>query len=245
MLPDALNDSSQITMLVALIACFLTFIEYNSNFPSIIEFRDAAPFNRLRYVCLLVTIILLTLILKQKVSPSVLGGAMTSIGTILGNAMDFPFSPVRMIVLMLPESASDALVTSVRTSAGMAYLISLISVGAFLVLERIMVNLPLFDPTAGGDVIYRLQRDARINIALGFLLPFLIPAVVKAAADLLDPITLQNPHTQIWTVAAWAFLPASIIMRGIAMGKIAEMIEEKRRRAYADEAEKDHGLQPA
>jgi len=134
MLPDALNDSSQITMLVALIACFLTFIEYNSNFPSIIEFRDAAPFNRLRYVCLLVTIILLTLILKQKVSPSVLGGAMTSIGTILGNAMDFPFSPVRMIVLMLPESASDALVTSVRTSAGMAYLISLISMGAFLVL---------------------------------------------------------------------------------------------------------------
>jgi len=257
MLPDALSDSSQITMLVALIACFLTFIEYNSNFPSIIEFRDAAPFNRLRYVCLLVTIILLTLILKQKVSPSVLGGAMTSIGTILGNAMDFPFSPVRMIVLMLPESASDALVTSVRTSAGMAYLISLISMGAFLVLVRIMnwpvrqgafnvwVNLPLFDPTAGGDVIYRLQRDARINIALGFLLPFLIPAVVKAAADLLDPITLQNPHTQIWTVAAWAFLPASIIMRGIAMGKIAEMIEEKRRRAYADEAEKDHGLQPA
>ena len=54
--------------------------------------------------------------------------------------------------------------------------------GAFLVLVRIMnwpvrqgafnvwVNLPLFDPTAGGDVIYRLQRDARINIALGFLL---------------------------------------------------------------------------
>ena len=55
MLPDALSDSSQITMLVALIACFLTFIEYNSNFPSIIEFRDAAPFNRLRYVCLLYT----------------------------------------------------------------------------------------------------------------------------------------------------------------------------------------------
>ena len=237
MLPAMLNDASQITMLVALIACFLTFIEYNSNFPSIIEFRDAAPFNRLRYVCLLVTVIVLTLILKQKVSPSVLGGAMTSIGTILGNAMDFPFSPVRMIVLML--------------------LISLISMGAFLVLVRIMnwpvrqgafnvwVNLPLFDPTAGGDVIYRLQRDARINIALGFLLPFLIPAVVKAASDLLDPITLQNPHTQIWTVAAWAFLPASIIMRGIAMGKIAEMIEEKRRRAYADDAEKDHGLQPA
>lgn len=127
---------------------------------------------------------------------------------------------------------------------------------AFLILVRAMnwparkgafnvwVNLPLFDPTAGGDVIYRLQRDARINIALGFLLPFLIPAVVKAAADLIDPITLQNPQTQIWTVAAWAFLPASIIMRGIAMGKIADMIEEKRRRAYAADTD-EQAFQPA
>ena len=118
---------------------------------------------------------------------------------------------------------------------------------AFIVLVRIMgwparkgafnvwVNLPLFDPTAGGDVLERLQRDARINIALGFLLPFIIPAVVKAASDLIDPMTLDNPQSLIWTVSAWAFLPASMIMRGVAMGRIAEMIEDKRRRTYADD----------
>ncbi|EEB83258.1 hypothetical protein [Roseobacter sp. GAI101] len=256
MLPGVINDSSQITMLVALLACFLTFIEYNSNFPSIIEFREAAPFNRLRFISLAVTVLVLTVILRGKTDPTALTGALTSIGTIIGNAMDFPYSPVRMIVLMLPETTDHDLVTSVRTSAGMAYLISLVSMVAFLILVRIMnwparngafnvwVNLPLFDPTAGGDVIYRLQRDARINIALGFLLPFVIPAVVKAAANLLDPITLQNPQTQIWTIAAWAFLPASIIMRGIAMGKIADMIEEKRRRAYASAAD-DQAFQPA
>jgi hypothetical protein len=55
---------------------------------------------------------------------------------------------------------------------------------------------------------------------------------------------LQNPQTQIWTIAAWAFLPASIIMRGVAMGKIADMIEEKRRRAYAD-ADTEDMLQTA
>ena len=256
MLPDIMTDSSQITMLVALIAAFLTFIEYNSNFPSIIEFRDAPPFNRMRFASLFATVLLLTLILQQQTDPTVMTGALTSIGTIIGNAMDFPFSPVRMIVLMLPNDASTVLVNSVRTSAGLAYLISLISMVAFLVLVRVLnwparkgafnvwINLPLFDPTAGGDVIHRLQRDARINIALGFLLPFLIPAVVKAAADLIDPVTLQNPQTQIWTVAAWAFLPASIIMRGIAMGKIADMIEEKRRRAYAAESN-EKAMQPA
>jgi hypothetical protein len=258
MLPNVITDSSQITMLVALLAYFLTFVEYNSNYPSIIEFRDAPPFNRLRFASLFATVVVLTLILQDKTNPSAISNIFTSIGTIIGNAMDFPFSPVRMIVLMLPAGASQALVESVRTSAGMAYLISLLSMAAFLILVRVMnwparrgafnvwVNLPLFDPTTGGDVISRLQRDARINIALGFLLPFVIPAIVKATADLIEPITLQNPQTQIWTIAAWAFLPASIIMRGIAMGKIAEMIGEKRRRAYAADADADKpGMQPA
>jgi hypothetical protein len=83
-----------------------------------------------------------------------------------------------------------------------------------------------------------------VNIALGFLLPFLIPAVVKAAADLLDPITLENQQTLIWTITAWAFLPASMIMRGIAMHRVASLIEDKRRRAYAA-ADKDPDFQAA
>lgn len=256
MLPGVEADSSQIIVLVALLAAFLTFVEYNSTLPSIVEFRDAPPFNRLRYTALLFTILLLSAIIKDQTEPTALTGALTSIGTILGNAIDFPFSPVRLVVLMLPENSNPELVSTVRTSAGLAYLVSLCAMTAFLILVRVMnwpsrhgafnvwVNLPLFDPTGGGDVLYRLQRDARINIALGFLLPFIIPAVVKAAADLIDPITLSNPQTMIWTMSAWAFLPASMIMRGIAMGKIADMVEEKRRRAYAN-AESENDMQPA
>ena len=257
-LPGLSSDSTQIVLLVALLAAVLTFVEYNSVFPSIVEFRDAAPFNRLRFTALLATVFLLSAILKGITDPTVMTTALTSIGTIVGNAIDFPYSPVRLVVLMLPPDATYETVSFVRTAAGLAYMISLVAMTAFLVLVRIMnwparsgafnvwVNLPLFDPTAGGDVLERLQRDARINIALGFLLPFLVPAVVKLAADLIDPITLQNPQTLIWTISAWAFLPASIIMRGIAMGKIADMIEEKRRRAYAEaEGEDQRVMQPA
>lgn len=256
MLPAVAVDVSQVTVLVALLAAFLTFVEYNSNLPSIVEFRDAPPFNRLRYTSLLVTVFMLSAIIKGQTEPTVLTGALTSIGTIVGNAIDFPFSPVRLVVLMLPENSDASVVRSVRTSAGLAYLISLIAMTAFLILVRVLnwpsrqgafnvwVNLPLFDPTGGGDVLHRLQRDARINIALGFLLPFIIPAVVKGAADLIDPISLSNPQTLIWTLSAWAFLPASMIMRGIAMGKVADMIEDKRRRAYAT-AEAEGGLQAA
>jgi hypothetical protein len=254
-LPGLGADSTQIVLLVALLAAVMTFVEYNSVFPSIVEFRDAAPFNRLRFTTLFAIIFLLSAIVKGMSDPTLLTAALTSIGTVVGEAMDFPYSPVRMVVLMLPADSSYETVAFVRMAAGLSYLISLIAMTAFLVLVRIMnwparsgafnvwVNLPLFDPTAGGDVLERLQRDSRINIALGFLLPFAVPAMVKLAADLVDPVSLQNPQTLIWTIAAWAFLPASIIMRGIAMGKIADMIEEKRKRAYAQQA--SEGFQAA
>ena len=254
LMPNVLDDSTQIVALFAILAAGLTFVEYNSSFPSIVEFREAPPFNRLRFGALFVTILCLTLISKGKIEPTLLTNALTSIGTILGNAIDFPYSPVRLVVLMLPDDAPQWMIASVRTAAGLSYLISLVAMALFLILVRILgwparngafnvwINLPLFDPTAGGDVLYRLKRDSRVNIALGFLLPFIIPAVVKAASDLIDPISLANPQTLIWTMAAWAFLPASMIMRGIAMGRVAEMIEEKRRRAYAADAE---GMQPA
>jgi hypothetical protein len=128
----------------------------------------------------------------------------------------------------------------------MSYLISLLSLAWFLVTVRmrnwptshgsfnVWINLPTFDPTAGKDVVQRLDRDARVNIALGFLLPFLMPAAVNAASVLFGEITLSNPQTLIWTVTAWAFLPASLFMRGIAMGRVARMIAAKREKAYAN-----------
>ena len=157
----------------------------------------------------------------------------------LGNAIDVPYSPVRLIILMLDANASIELVEIVRTAAGLAYAISLLSLVIFVLLVRIAkwpsksgafnvwVNLPLFDPTGGGDVLVRLKRDSSINIIFGFLLPFLIPAVVKTATDLVGNLTMDDPQTLIWTISAWAFLPASMIMRGIAMGRVAEMIEGK------------------
>ncbi|MFK7745839.1 MAG: hypothetical protein AB8B47_12340 [Roseobacter sp.] len=248
LLPEVASDESQIVVLVALLAAFLTFVEYNSNAPSIVEFRDAAPFNRIRFITLFLTVFLLTAIAKGKTEPSSLTYGLSSLGTIVGHAIDFPYSPVRLIVLMMPQDVSIDALHDVRTAAGLAYLISLLAMASFVLMVRfwswpvrngafnVWVNLPLFDPTAGGDVLFRLRRDARVNIALGFLLPFLIPAMVKATSDLINPITLENPQTMIWTISAWAFLPASMIMRGIAMNKVASLIEQKRRRAYASAA---------
>ena len=169
----------------------------------------------------------------------------------LAEAMDFPYSPVRLIVLMLPAEADIDLINRVRTAAGFSYLVSLLSLAIFVLALRlnnwpnqrggfnIWTNLPTFDPTAGGDVVDRLERDGQLNLILGFLLPFLIPAFVKLASDMFNPIQLQDPHTLIWTITAWAFIPASLIMRGIAMLRVGQMIAYQREMAYLDSHDED------
>ncbi len=241
LLPGVGTDGKEMVALVALFAGFLTFVEYNSAYPGLVEFRDAPPFNRVRYLMLFSTVFLLTVIARGEVQPTTMTIFVQSVGGVIGQAMDFPYSPVRLATLMMGDSASDGQVEVVRIAAGMSYLISLVSLSVFVILLKfygwpsragafnVWVNLPTFDPTAGGDVVDRLDRDARVNIALGFLLPFLIPSVVQAGTAGFEPLTFTSPQTLIWTMAAWAFLPASLFMRGIAMGRIADMIREKRR----------------
>ncbi len=246
LLPGIEIDSTQMVMLFALLGAGFTFLEYFGTYPSIVEFRDAPPFNRLRFLCLFVIVLLLTFVARGVTEPNLATKALASLGRLIGGAMDFPYSPVRLAVLVMPLDAPLWLVDLVRASAGLAYAVGLLTIATFTVLVwglgwpmrsgafNVWVNLPLFDPTAGGDVLQRLKRDAQVNIALGFLLPFLIPAVLKAASHLVDAGVMANPQTLVWTISAWAFLPTSIIMRGIAMARVAEMIEEKRRRAYAE-----------
>lgn len=252
MLPGVDADTTQMTMLLALVAALLTFVEYVSDYPSLIEFRNAPPFNRLRFVALFLTVLILALSTRHMMVETPWLAGLATVGAMVGQAMDFPFSPVRLMVILAPESPDGAAVDTLRSHAGLAYSVALCTLLSFVALVRLLdwpirrgafnfwVNLPLFDPTTG-DVLSRLKRDSHINVALGFLLPFMIPAVLKAISVYALPVDLQDPMTQIWILSAWAFLPVTLIMRGVALMRIADLIEEKRRRAYAQQAE----LQPA
>ena len=245
MLPNVSSDTSQLVALLALVGGVLTFLEYFSTMPSFVEFRSAAPFNRIRFLTMFCMVYALTQITREFQMPTSMSGSFYYVGSSIGEAMDFPFSPVRLALLAVPEGAPLPLFEVVKATAGMAYVISLASIAFFIIFIRIMrwplrngafnvwINLPLFDPTTGGDVLYRLKRDSNLNFALGFLLPFLIPAIFEATAQVLEPMPLSDPQTLVWMMTAWAFLPASLIMRGVALMRVAELIEEKRRRAYA------------
>jgi hypothetical protein len=141
----------------------------------------------------------------------------------------------------LPAEADPDLVECVRAAAVATYGLSLLMIAAFLVvLHRydwpgpggfnVWVNLPQFDPTTGGDVVERMQSDAQANLALGLLLPMLAPLAVNLLSSPFNGLVLREPTALVWTLVIWAFLPASLAMRGLALHRLASLIAAHRAR---------------
>lgn len=236
LLPGLAPDTTQIVAFVALFAAAFVFIEYAAAAPVLIEFRFAPPFNRLRFAALLLAVLLLSLLCAGDGR----GAAVAALAGLLGAALDFPFSPVRLAALMLPEGAPPRDAELLRDAAALAYAVMAGAVAVFALLLRrtrwplgpagfnLWTNLPSFGPDPGSDLVRRLDRDALVNLASGVLLPFVMPAAIR----LLWPAAMMPqgaaPHALVWTVAACAFLPASLVMRGLALGRIARAIAAQR-----------------
>jgi len=52
------NDATQVVVLVAIFAALFTLVEYCAASPSLVEFRDAPPFNRMRFSALFAMVFL-------------------------------------------------------------------------------------------------------------------------------------------------------------------------------------------
>ncbi|KIC11591.1 membrane protein [Leisingera sp. ANG-M1] len=245
-LPASATESPEIIVFIALLGAALAFAEYYSHFPSFVEFRSAPPINRMRFAAFAATVGSLSLLAAHPLAPTGLTALVQQLGGWLGSQLEFAFSPVQLAVLMMPPQVPEATVLMVRDAAALASAAAVAAIAVFALVIRVghwpvgsgafnvWINLPLFDPTTGGDVVQRLQRDARINIICGVLLPFALPAAVKLATGLIDPAMLAAPHMLVWAVSGWALVPASMVMRGMAMLRIAGLIAQKRRAASLD-----------
>ena len=232
-------------MVFALVGAALTLFEYGSSHPGLVEFRFAPPFNRIRFISLFLTVLLLAILFRSEIGGGTVTMAVREAGEVIGTAMDFPFSPVRILTALLTNDGASPDTDVIRSAAAISYTVSLVSLAVFAILVRVLswplgngsfnvwVNLPTFDPAAGFDVEERLIRDARVNIIFGFTLPFLVPLVAQLSSAYYEFTALSGNQTLIWMVAAWAFLPASLFMRGIAMGRIARLVRRKRDRLHA------------
>ena len=241
LLPGSTPESAQVVALLALFGAVFTFSEYASSYPGLIEFRDAPPFNRVRAVCIFLTLFLLSLVAASGDAPRSLSLIVNATGLVVAHAMDFPYGPIGLLSALLSDEVSARDLTMVRAMSGLSFLIGLVTLSVFAVLMRVQgwpnrnasfnvwVNLPTFDPTIGGDVVARLTRDSRINYILGFVLPFLIPVMASIAVRHLGLSLMSSPQTLVWMVTIWSFLPVSLFMRGMAMARIAALITARRK----------------
>jgi hypothetical protein len=247
LLPSSAEYATDVITLIAIAAAIFTVMEYGAVYPGLVEFRDAPPFNRTRFAILFVTVILISMASAGKYEPTSATRIVAGIGLMLGHAMDFPWSPIRLILWLLPEGTTLAQAQMVRAAAGLAYLVALMGLTVFAILIRlyrwpgpsgafnVWINLPTFEPTAGADVVSRLRRDGAVNITLGALLPYFGPPIGGFIGSVYGVSMIDSDLVLVWSIALWAFLPASLFLRGIAMRRLALMIEAKRRRVAAAE----------
>jgi hypothetical protein len=223
----------QVVTLVALMAALFTLAEYAAAAPSLVEFRDAHPYNRLR--------VLAIALLRSEWHALPLAVPVLGLGRVFATVFDLPWSPVHLLLRTLPAGVEPSLRDTVFTVAAVAYGFSLLMVLAFLLAIRlrgwpvrmtfnVWVNLPQFDPTAGGDVVLRLQQNAVVNVSLGLFLPLIAPMVARLLAAPFDGAALADPAALVWVVIGWAFIPASLVMRGLALHRLAGLIAAHRAR---------------
>ena len=234
------GGTPQIVALLALLGAIFTFIEYAAASPSIMEFRDARPYNRLRAGSILVALAVVCAMLRPDWRDAAWALPVQWLGEEWGALLALPWSPVHLLANTLPEEVEPALYRAVFAATAAVYGLSLLMVLLFALSVRlrgwplrssfnIWVNLPQFDPTAG-DVVERLQQGALVNVALGFLLPLLAPLVADLLSGPFEGGVLRDPAMLVWLVIAWAFVPASLAMRGLALHRLAVLIAAHRER---------------
>lgn len=246
MIPGTSPEGAQGVTLVALALGLFVGVEYAATYPGLIAFRDAPPFNRLRLASLFVTLFLLGLVATAESGDgSSLALIVNAFGIVVAGALDFPFSPVQMIGVHLPPGLDPFLVAQIQGMTGLATLVLLATTGLFALLTRlgqwphpespfnVWINLPTFDPNGGGDIVKRLRRTAAVTMIAGAAAPFVLPVAGVVAANHVGLDVLGSPHALVWGITLWMFVPLSLLMRGLAMSRIARMIGERRERLTA------------
>lgn len=235
------GGSAQLSLLVALLAAAFVFSEYLAEAPSLVEFRDARPYNRLRAAALGLTLLGGSALLRPDWAGLAPVAALRRLGELWASLLDLPWSPVHLLGAGLPRGTPPELAGAVATLAATAYGLSLLMVLAFATALRwsrwpgqaafnMWVNLPQFDPTSGGDVVQRLHQNALVNVALGLMLPLIIPIVASPLEIAFDGPHLRDPAALVWVAAAWALVPASLAMRGLALHRLARLVAAHRAR---------------
>lgn len=229
-----------ISLLFGLIAAIVILIEYSTRTPSMIEFSMAPPYNRFRMsVFVLVTILLVTTINPtQSTGPlfDIAGSVTNSATFILGEQSN----AVRRLVLSFgPRSAEqEALIAKLATSGLFVSFVTVALFSIILWLQKwplgrdgfnLWPNMPSFHARAGHKTETRMIQVALITLLLAISLPFVLPQLLLMTRALTGYEFAENSLSVFWVITIWAVTPAMLLMRSLALLKVAFLIDHLRK----------------
>lgn len=238
MLVNVSSDATYFVLISSLLMGFIVFSDYYNSYPSILEFRDAPPFNRIRFLHGILSVYCVAGVFED----FIFGSGTSNLGQFsmfLGRILDFTESPIDMLMMSIPSDLPKPVYQSIRAAGGVTLGLSLVSILAFWAYIKttnwpvargqfnVWVNLPMMDPTRGKDLAKRMRRRAQINIGLGMVCLFAVLILFKTVSLIFGNTLFQDLIVLIWIIILWGGIPTTMIMRGLAMARLATEIEKK------------------
>ncbi|MBL4751084.1 MAG: hypothetical protein JKX71_10990 [Amylibacter sp.] len=235
LLTGTTQSAIEFTRILATMGAVFVIYEYGFSSPSVIEFRYAAPYNRVRFLLLLILVLTPTYLISSLLDGHTVNGFLSNAARNGFAFMDFAYSPVAIVANTL---AGDNLV--LREIIGQAIILNAIICLSFSLAFCISVmlnfwqfggenfNMWLNMPTYKSYNIHSLQSRLINSSFSSLLIACLIPIFGPTLADVvLSQGTVITPITIIWVIALWTYLPAMFLMRSVALAKVAMSRDDK------------------
>lgn len=236
-LPGSSLNARELSMIAGGVVGAFTIFEYAAKSPGFVDFRFAPPYNRMRVAIIASELLVIAFYYRDLE----LGGSMEAFGAALAGLADLPGSPVRMTLDMFADTLTPGQLSRLGTAMSIAMVLALglsILFATLLWISRwpvdragfnLWVNMPNFEPSEVGRTERRLYRDGMLNMLFAPLILFTAPYVLPLASSTLGSNLLREPQSVVWLASLWAFVPASLIIRGAAILKISWILRRAKR----------------
>jgi hypothetical protein len=232
LLTDTTQSALEFTRILATIAAVFVIYEYGFPTPSVIEFRFAAPYNRIRFLLMLALILTPSFLISNALDGHALNGAFLNFARDGFAMMDFAYSPVTIVARTL--SGSDVVLReAVAQAIALNVVISLSCVLAFCAAVfsnlwrfggegfNMWLNMPTYKSYGATGLQDRLINSSFASLLIALLIPLFGPTAADIALVWFSSDGVLAPIAITWVIAFWTYLPAIYMMRAAALAKVA------------------------